>query len=446
MLSLIFSLYLSATLMMCFLHIRVGVAMFIVYSILVPFLQVFSFGQNLFYALVLVALLLRYSYRSFYYKPLKPFILLFLIYLIATPFHNEVPYSFQLNLLRSDFMGAIILPFVMINIMKNDPKAISTFNIAILFSITVAGLYSLFLTTMPGFNPHLLVTLPLSGSEFNEAYAFAEDGGRIFGRISGVFEHPMTNGLFLSLSLFYVFFQLHLLSSKKNKHTLVLHFGIISIILIALLVVGVRTAIVAVGIGFLTFMLLEKNIKSLFTGLIIVALIYFSIQTKSDLGLYLSSIADKDSASVQGSSFEMRLDQLNGAIQSISGNFLFGNGYGWTTYYMTTRGAHPTLLYFESLLFAVLCNNGLFGLISWSAMIFIYYYSTRRSLTKRSFNFTTALMAVYLTYSMVTGEYNYLKYFLIFYVIVWMQGQRLKLTMKKLNITSSYSSSKLQFT
>jgi hypothetical protein len=424
MLSLAFSLYLSVTLAMCFIRIRVGIAMFIAYSILVPYLQIFSFGQNFFYALIFISLLLKYNFSSFIFKPIKPFLFLFLTYLLTIPFHYEVPYSFQLNFLRSDFMSAILLPFVMVNVMKNDDKAFELFYRAIMFSIFVASVYSIYLTTMPGINPYLIATLPLSGREFNEAYALAEDGGRIFGRISGVFAHPMTNGLFLSLSLIFVLYQVSTESVIKNKLSFTLHIIILLCVFASLIVIGIRTAIVAASIGIFIYMLLEKNIKSVIIGALAVGVVLVITQSIPELSTYLGSIVEKDSSNVHGSSIEMRLDQLNAAINSISNNYIFGNGYGWTTFYQVTRGGHPTMLHFESLLIMVLTNNGFLGVIFWISMLFMYYFGARRNLLHKPFNFILTLMSVYIVYSMVTGEYNYLKYFLIFYSLMWIQGKK----------------------
>lgn len=424
MLSLIFSLYLTATLAMCFLRIRVGVAMLLAYSILVPYLQIFSFGPNFFFLIVLVSLLSKYNYKKLVFQPLKPFLLLFLFLLIIIPFHYQAPYSFQLKLLRSDFMSTVLLPFVMINIMKNDEKAFDLFYKVLVFSIFIASAYSIFLTTMPGINPYLISTLPLSGREFNEAYALAEDGGRIFGRISGVFVHPMTNGLFLSLALIFVLYQVSVRSVFKDNFQLFLNILVLLCVFSALLVIGIRTAIVSVGIGFLVYMTLEKNIKSAMVGVLIIGSTLLIAQSIPELGDYFSSITDKDSSGIKGSSIEMRINQLNGAVDAIRNNYLFGNGYGWTTYYELTRGSHPVMLSFESLFLVVVCNNGFIGVIFWVIMILMYYFGVRRKLSYQHSNFTLALLSIYITYAMVTGEYGYMKYFLIFYSLMWMQGRK----------------------
>lgn len=420
MLSTIFSLYLAITIAMCFLRIRVGVAMFLVYSILVPFLQFFSFGQNLFYFLILISLLLKYSYRVLVFKPLKPFLFLFLAQLIIIPFHNSVPYFYQLNLFRSNFMGAMLLPFVMINVMNNDAKAVNLFIKALIFSVTIASIYSIYLTSIPGINPYLIVVLPLSGAEFDSFYALALDGGRIFGRISGVFSHPMTNGLFLSLSLIFILSRLNVNYAFESVSSIVL----LLVVLVAIFVIGIRTPIVATAMGVLLYLILERRIKLAIIGAIIGGIFFLIVASVPELGEFIGSIADKDSSNVSGSSHEMRLDQLNGALDEIRGNYLFGLGYGWTDYYYQLYGGHPVMLVFESLILSVLCNNGFMGVIFWIVAMLMYYFGVRQNFSYSYANILLVLFAVYFVYSLVTGEYSYIRYFLIFYSIMWMQGKQ----------------------
>jgi hypothetical protein len=413
MLELIFSIYLALTIILCFVRIKIGIALFLFYSILVPFLKFFSLGQNLFTFSILIALIVNYNYKSFVYKPLKPFLFLYLAQFLIIPFHYDVPYLYQLNLLRADFMSTFLLPFTMVNVMDKDPKALALFSKTLLTTIVIVIVYTLFLTQLHGINPYMMMILPLSGKEFNEAYALADNGGRMFGRISSVFPHPMTNGLFLSLSSLFIFSKIDANHLWKDKLKIVLFF----IIIITIVVIGVRTAIGAVLVGFSLLLLYERKFKLVLMGIIIVFIVFIFIQQIPGTEDYIRSIINPQSSAVKGSSTEMRLTQLQGGLDAISNNYLFGKGYGWTEYYKSLHDSHPTMLAFESLILVVLCNNGFIGVIIWIIMLLLYAKLLRK-FSHSHMAIMLALMAIYFAYSLITGEYGYLKYFLIFYTII----------------------------
>ncbi|GLB51553.1 hypothetical protein NBRC110019_05920 [Neptunitalea chrysea] len=138
---------------------------------------------------------------------------------------------------------------------------------------------------------------------------------------------------------------------------------------------------------------------------------------------FTKSIVDPESSNVKGSSLDMRTVQFEGCIDEIQNNFLFGNGFAWTSYYRLNFGTHPTMLAFESLIIMVLCNSGFIGLVLWGVMIFKYLKLVNRKIRLASHKSVLyAFMASYIGYSTITGEYGYLKYFLIFYSLIYMQN------------------------
>ena len=419
MIGIIFSSFLALTLIMCFVRIRFGIAMYMFYSILVPFTQFLSFGKNFVPVVILIALFFNYGFKNLYYKPLVPFLFFFIAQLCIIPFHDDVSYGIQFNFLRSDFMSALLLPFAIVNVVNRDQKALKLFMKTMIAAITIAAGYSLFLVTIAGSNPYLLLIMPLNGSEFNDAYASTENAGRIFGRISGVFSHPMTNGLFLSLSAIYVFFQI--LDSSKPKEKM-FFIALLVVVFLSIFFIGVRSAIAASALGLLLFILIERKFQLAFALLIGSIVLLLVISQIPGMGDFIYSIVDSKSSAVGGSSVAMRESQLNGALQEIEFNPLFGKGYGWTIQYKLTRGLHPVLLSFESLLYVVLCNNGIVGVIIWIVMLIAFLKRVRRTFESRYFALVAVLMTVYVSYSLITGEYGYMAYFLIFYALMWMYG------------------------
>lgn len=435
MVGIIISLYLIIMLVFCFIKVRIGIAMYLLYQILVPFVSIklgdLQFGQNLVNTVILVALFVTYSnkIKYFEYKSLIPFLFLFVSQFLLIPFHvDSMPISEQLNNFRLDIMSSLLLPFAMINVMKFDKEAYKLFRNVLLVGILIAVIYGIFLTTIPGINPWLMITLPLNDTKFNDSYALAEGGGRLFGRISSVFSHPMTFGIFLCLSFIFVY------SLIKPKGKNIYYFLLLALIIISILSCGIRTPIgvLLVVIGF--YILMLRKFKYFFYVAISGLIIYLIIRQFPDLFAYISSMFDSNSEAVSGSSKEMRLEQLKGSLHVIKNNELTGLGYGWTGYYHALHGDHPIMLAFESLLYVIICNSGYIGIAIWIIMLFLYYRYISNNFIKNSRYILFSLMVSYITFSLITGEYGYMKYFLIFYVMIFV-NQRPQNLSNKISLT-----------
>ena len=146
---------------------------------------------------------------------------------------------------------------------------------------------------------------------------------------------------------------------------------------------------------------------------------YSILQFFPDLFMYLNSMIDKKSSSVQGSSIDMRLKQLNGCFDIIKYDYLFGKGYEWHQYYMhNVRPAHPVLLGFESLVFVVLCNSGVAGCFIWIWFVYRVIKENSHFIQNKRF-FLNATLLFYLSFSSITGEYGYMRFFIIYYIIIY---------------------------
>ncbi len=420
MLNIVFPLYLSFTLLLCFFRIKYGIAMYLLYMILVPYINFFSLGQNFFPIIIIVALLLNYGVKGILYKPLIPFLYLYIAQFLLIPLHNDLPIFSQINFFRTDFMNTLLLPLAIINTIKQDRSAIFLYLKVLIFTILIAASYSVFLSTMPGINPYLLAVLPLGGGEFKDTYALAEDGGRVFGRISGVFPHPMTNGLFLSLSFVFISLQIFIVKSKTIRYFYIFS---LFVVFIAIFFIGVRTAIVSTAFGLIAFVLLRRKFELALYSSIGIAILLLILSYIPGMEDFVVSIFSSDSSNVKGSSMDMRITQLEGAFYLVRSNPLFGLGYNWTQNYITVHGEHPILLAFESLIYMVLCNNGFAGLAIWIVMLYLYYKKVKRSFKFSFSTYLLVLMIVYILYTLVTGDYGYMKFLLIFYSIMWMQGK-----------------------
>lgn len=443
--------YILAILFFSFIRPQIAVGMYLPYLILVPFLNVetngISFQYNMVNIILLLGFFLNHRKKYIYWKPFLPFLFFYLAQLAVFPF-QELSASIMFNTWRIDTMKFLILPFVMYNFIMDDAKLFKIYKNILLISIIIACAYGLYLTKTPGTNPYMMYMFAKNGAEFNEAYALGFSGGtdiidykidtgRMFGRISSVFRHPMTFGLFLCMSFIYL-----LGTYKKNKMILtalpILFVGLNTI------TCGVRSSLGALALT-MTFLLIRlKNVKLFFTSIVLLLIVYVSLANfMPNLNEYLFSMIDTESSEVGGSSISLRLDQLQGCLVEIKNNFVFGKGYGWTQYYMNINETHPIILAFESLVFVVLCNEGLvFGLSLWlffSAMIIRLTHNIK----KRSHRiFLQSMFLAYVSYAIITGDYGYMQYFILFFIMLYAEYKSLETESMRKRKVSAVSSKK----
>lgn len=416
---LFFSIWLLIVLVLSFWNLKWGVVLFLMYMVLVPYMKLqfggFELGQNLFNFAFLTSYFIyanKHMVRTDW-RPLMPFVVYFIATLCVIPLQSHVPFGIMFNSWRVDIMSTLFLPFVMWNVAKAEPSSVKLFRNAMFVAIAIAVGYGLYLTTAGGVNPYIMLLINLMDvTQDMESYYEAEGEGRLFGRISSVFVHPMGYAFFLGLSFIYVF------QSRQYIKKI-----IIALLLIAIgasaITCGVRSVLGGLVIAVAYYFLMSKNYKMMI-GVIAVALVVYAIADSiPELSKYIGSMADINNkkGDVSGSSVEMRLNQLEGAIKEGSKNPLFGLGYGWTGYYQSLKGYHPVCIAFESLIYVIICNSGIFGFFLWAYMVVKYLKINRRMKLNENVLFD-CLMVYYLSYSCITGEYGYMKLFLIFYVLM----------------------------
>ena len=402
------------------IRFKIGLAFYLSYIILVPYLNINIGGIQLQWNFVNILVLvitiyhIRFKHKKIKidYRPFIPFFIYYSFSLILMPFQMATPLGVQFNFWRAEIMSCLILPFALWSQMKIDVSSVKLYRNVTIACIFIVSSYGLFLTAIPGINPYIILVSEANGAEFNEAYALAEGGGRLFGRISSVFAHPMLFGLFLGLSMIYVFY---------NRRQLPLYVFVIlfSIMGLDILFCGVRSAIGGIIIA-MTFYFVQSQAYKLMYITIIVGLIgYQVVLTIPDLSAYIGSITDINNQQndVHGSSIDMRLEQFQGCLKEIQNCFVFGKGFGWIGYYKELHGYHPVILAFESLIYVVLCNSGLIGVIIWGTMsLKLVSYNNMHNKNEKAL--LNALFAFYIGYSCITGEYGYKRYFLLFYILM----------------------------
>lgn len=423
--SLIQGLWVALIILMFFVRLRTGICMYVAYMILVPYMNI-NLGINLQWNVVNVLLLAAFflSYNKgkkvpLTFKPYFPFFFLYIAQLMEMPFQQDVPLNYAFNDFRLQLMTYLILPFVIWNYSAKDSKLRKQLKITIVLSICIAFGYGLFLTTTNGQNPYQMLIMAANGEVWNESYAEI-GGGRMFGRISSVFGHPMTYGLFLGMAFIYIY---TIKDYFKKYIWVILMLGIIA----AIFLCGIRSPIGAFFATVVVFLLLNHKLKLMVQVSVVGCLVYAVISSVPELNSYVESIFSDKKSDVSGSSWEMRLMQFEGCLSEIRNNPLFGKGYAWVGWYKTNFGDHPVILSFESLIYVVLCNSGIIGIIIWVIFLIKLFKNTANISQNREIVICAiSLTTYYIAYSVITGEYGYMKYFILFYTFILLEGKTVK--------------------
>ena len=317
----------------------------------------------------------------------KVLIFFAILLLLSIVFGSCLNIQQQLSYWRQYCITDIFPAIAVISSAKNKKESqwlLYSFLIAVLIN-TIYGI----ITVIIGSNPYpilLCLLYPLEG----EGISITDDidlmmrGGII--TTSSTFVHANSWGIFLPLALVFHFF---LYNHTKRK----IFIWATILLSVCIFLSGKRTAIVAAFcflVGYWWYS--EKKIKRRIvlygiSFLILVLILVYTIpQLESAKGLIESSIffwddSLRDKNDIGGSSMALRIDQTLYQWVDISDNILFGHGFGYNRVYFSTRGLHPVLLGFETILSQAVCNGGILGVFTW---IYFFVYSYKYSAFKSS--------------------------------------------------------------
>lgn len=356
-------------------------------------------------------------------SPLKPFVLFYLSFLILIPFQS-LDLATQFNNWRIDlFMNVPISLIVYYESLKNNNLYVYLKRGLVIASLFTIG-YGVFLLFIPaGVNPYLMALEMLGLKEYKIDYS--DDSARSMMRVFSTWTHPITYNVFLGYSLIAFYF----IKDSINK---LLFMILITISVVAVLTSGARTVIVCIIIVFVYIVLNHLSLKHFFLMLFFAfSITLVTINILPQFKDYAYSLIDSSHSSNQGSSLEMRLDQLEGSYESTK-DILVGNGFGWTTTYLSVHGKHPKAYTFESLVYYILCNSGIIGFFVW----FFYFRSLANLLFSMTlFNnnklFVNASIIYYFSYVVITGLYATMSVFL---PILFITAAILKENVKRLQV------------
>lgn len=416
---LILTSWLLCVIALCFINLKWAVSLFMAYLMLVPYINLglpgMGTGDN-FIKLIMFMCLWKNIIKNkikFNLFPFIPFIIYFIVSFVMIPFQDGVPAGIMFETWRKDVLGVLFLPFIIWNIVLINPSSVKLFRNTMIICVIIAIGYGLFLTKMDGFNPYAMYFLQFSESDIDyESYYGASGGGRLFGRISSVYIHPMTFALFIGFALIYLYY-------IRFFCNIIVVRGLLIATIIMAIICGVRSVIGGLIIVLAYYIVIKKDLVLLTIICFAVLLGGSLISLVPELSDYLGSIVDinNKNTNISGSSWELRFEQLNGAMVEASKSPLYGLGYKWTDYYLSVNGDHPICLAFESLIFVVICNSGIIGIFLWCYMV-LKYFSINRKMKLEKLVAVNALIVFYISFSMITGEYGYMRIFLIFYILM----------------------------
>lgn len=405
------------------LNIKWGSALFLVCTLVMPdfFISLgdSQIGKNVICVIVFFIFLFKCKMNKFEVltSSLHFVLIYFLCFLLLIPIETDTPYAVQFRYYFTDLCSTLLLSVIINNIVERERKAFTLYRNILIGSIIVATVYGIILIFFDGINPYVFLFATSSGDQDfvmdMTRYFTAEGEGRIFGRISSVCYHPMRYAYFLGLSLIFVYY-------IKNSLRKPLFWLLISLISINAVICGVRTVIAALFISAIYYVLFLKKLRMLFFAFSFLLVAYSVVSLIPNVSQYLSSIIPSESTEgqVSGSSLEMRIEQLEGSFDEVGSSIITGKGYGWNKYYISKHGDHPVILSFESLLFIIICNGGILGIMIWIFFIALYLHYCYKHIRGSNVHIFISLLVYYLSFSVITGEYGYMEFFVLFYILM----------------------------
>lgn len=236
-------------------------------------------------------------------------------------------------------------------------------------------------------------------------------------RAQGTISHPITFGAALAL----VLLSCACVSLDKRRIGRRIFTNLSGIILVLCIVVAVmlaksRSPLIILAVAGLYTVMMSSFITSyiyIVTGAVLLSAAYFFIPGVEYAVLSIINIFDSSAGEAQhGSSLEMRQLQLAAAVRNFLDSPFAGNGLE-ATRNIISAGSEPDLYNSESLLFSVLINQGLLGLVAYIILFASLFVAILRSLPSKN---TRAIMngtvLAYLVFVLATGVMETMSLFL----------------------------------
>jgi hypothetical protein len=409
-----------------FVNLELSVLIYVSSVILIPYLRFnlggFSLSYNFLNVILLGSLFLNLRKKNvkFDYIIAKPFFTLFICLLFGIFFTTDFSILYQIKQWQSYSMQSCILPITIWNICKYNIDFKFKVRKIIFLSLLIACFYGLFLIYTSSYNFYTSAfSIILNQNNAAEVYRDSENilSFSKSSKIQSTMNHPMTWTIFLLFSFIYF----HVINYFKKSF---IYSFLLLLILLNVLFCGVRSGLSSFCLILFFYIVYKNNLKYYLLLILSIISFYYLIdinETVNKLYISLSTFSDTKSQ-ISGSSISLRLSQLNGVFREINGSEFFGKGFGWTHNYYDLYGDHPSILAFESLLFVVLCNHGYVGLILWILFfVSLFILNFKLLVNNKHKVYLDLLLLIFISYTLFTGEYNYLQYLFLFYILTLLE-------------------------
>ena len=368
--------------------------------------------QTVMNIILICAYFFRYGMCYITFEPIKPLVILFLFLGVMMLIETGEPFDIELKKYFTRTCQYVITPLFVYAFIRQNEINLKIVNYTFIFIAIVVLGYGFYSTNFLGFNPYLNLLKPYDMAVDYEVQMENSDfdsNGRIFGRLSSVFYHPMMCGNYLQMLMVFS------LLLVKNGKWITYILPVLTFVFI--LLAGVRSTLGAVMIMFIyyIFKTYRYQHKKYFIFLLSGFIIIFFLPIPDEIrNLFVSIFESDNQTDIQGSSTSMRLEQFWGCFNLIPGlSLLWGNGFYWTEYYMSTSGNTMVVRAFESLVFVVLGNWGILGVCLWT-----YAWIKQIKFCGKHL-YSVLLIVSFLAYTTITGLYDYMNIFSIFFVVIY---------------------------
>lgn len=278
-------------------------------------------------------------------------------------------------------------------------------------------------TFLINFNPYILFmeTTTRTGRVEVQTYAETLRGLRAQGTIS----HPITFGAAIALVLL-ASAAVSLDRRRIGRRIFSARGGILCaiFIIVAIMLTKSRSPLILLGVASIFTVLTSSVVTSylyIMIGSFLLTLSYFIIPGVSDVVLSVINIFDPSAGESQhGSSLEMRQLQMAVALKYFLTSPFAGNGLE-ATRNIVASGTEPDLYNSESLLFSVLINQGLVGLMVYIFLFGSLFVKVAQCIPgKNTRAVINGTICGYLVFVLATGVMETLALFLALMSAVWL--------------------------
>lgn len=438
----IFFYWLVAALLISFFNLKAGIGVLLAYILLVPYS---TFTDSLFYLelnYIIFSIFLVFLVKMYLGNKENIDLVFFRIFAIYTfvafvgaVFATDLNFTQQITNLYRFILSNVLLALMLWHICITDSDV--NYFIRIIFVcfifMSIYGFYCFFTES----NPYVTVlSILFNKDDNNEVFANTIREG-VSGRVQSTTFHA-----FLWAILLIMMFYVSIAFRKENLKWML--YGVLVILIGNIIIGGVRTGILVLFLGsaFLVFNLFSRTKLYILPIIILFLVLSFDTSIFGPYQGYVDSIiyfADADK-NIRGSSLSMRVDQLSGAIELwFKGGVLFGNGFGWCDYYYATKGNHPVVLGFESMIFKVIIDSGFAGILLWSWLLYQLFKLNRTycydvTTDARNINYKVIIVFIisYTVFIIATGLFG-LNLFLVLLVLMIKHTHFNMLALPKLN-------------